>query len=135
MSGIKEHAHLLGVLSDYRVAQLAGLKPATVTYHRKKLGIAAAHAVAPDWSAEEDAKLGAMPDGELAQQIGRTAEAVYLRRMRLKIPAYGSIIQGGDIAAVHLRVPRELKARWVQESRDAGMRLTDWLVQRIERQS
>lgn len=132
MSGIKEHTHLLGVLSDYQVAQLAGLKPATVTYHRKKLGIAAANAVAPDWSAEEDAKLGTMTDVELAEQIGRTADAVYLRRMRMKIPAYGSI-QGDDIAAVHLRVPRELKARWVQESRTAGMRLTEWLVQRIER--
>ncbi len=132
MRKIDEHAHLLGVLSDYKVAQLAGLKPATVTYHRKKMGIAAAHAVAPDWSAEEDERLGTMTDGELAQQIGRTADAVYLRRMRLKIPAYGSI-QGGDVAAVHLRVPSELKAKWVQESRAAGMRLTEWLVQRIER--
>lgn len=129
---IKEHAHLLGVLSDYEVAQMAGLKPATVTYHRKKLGIAAAHAVAPDWSAEEDAKLGTMTDGELAEQIGRTASAVYLRRMRMKIPSYGSI-RGDELATVHMRVPRELKARWVQESRAAGMRLTEWLVQRIER--
>ena len=35
---------------------------------------------------------------------------------------------------IHLRVPAELKARWVRESRAAGMRLTDWIVQRVERQ-
>jgi len=35
-------------------------------------------------------------------------------------------------ATVHLRVPAELKARWVRESRDAGMRLTDWILQRVE---
>jgi hypothetical protein len=32
-----------------------------------------------------------------------------------------------------MRVPTELKARWVRESRAAGMRLTDWIVQRVER--
>ena len=33
---------------------------------------------------------------------------------------------------IHLRVPAALKARWVRESRAAGMRLTDWIVQRVE---
>ena len=33
---------------------------------------------------------------------------------------------------IHLRVPAELKARWVRESRAAGMRLTDWIVARID---
>ena len=37
-------------------------------------------------------------------------------------------------ALVHLRIPAELKARWVRESRAAGMRLTDWIVQRVEAQ-
>lgn len=37
-------------------------------------------------------------------------------------------------ALIHLRVPSELKARWVRESRAAGMRLTDWIVQRVEAQ-
>ena len=37
-------------------------------------------------------------------------------------------------ALIHLRVPAELKARWVRESRAAGMRLTDWIVQRVEAQ-
>ena len=35
---------------------------------------------------------------------------------------------------IHRRVPAELKARWVRESRAAGMRLTDWIVQRVEAQ-
>ena len=35
-------------------------------------------------------------------------------------------------ALIHLRVPAELKARWVRESRAAGIRLTDWIVQRVE---
>ena len=37
-------------------------------------------------------------------------------------------------ALIHLRVPAELKARWVRESRAAGMRLTDWIVSRVEAQ-
>ena len=37
-------------------------------------------------------------------------------------------------ALIHLRVPAELKARWVRESRAAGMRLTDWVLSRVERQ-
>ena len=37
-------------------------------------------------------------------------------------------------AIIHLRVPAELKARWVRESRAAGMRLTDWIVERVEAQ-
>ena len=35
-------------------------------------------------------------------------------------------------ALIHLRVPAAIKARWVRESRAAGMRLTDWIVQRVE---
>jgi len=37
-----------------------------------------------------------------------------------------------DDALIHLRVPAGLKARWVRESRAAGMRLTDWIIQRME---
>lgn len=40
----------------------------------------------------------------------------------------------GD-TTIHLRVPAALKARWVRESRAAGMRLTDWIVQRVETQN
>ena len=35
-------------------------------------------------------------------------------------------------ALIHLRVPAELKARWVRESRAAGMRLTDWVRERVD---
>lgn len=38
-----------------------------------------------------------------------------------------------DDALIHLRVPAGLKARWVRESRAASMRLTDWVVTRVER--
>lgn len=37
-----------------------------------------------------------------------------------------------DDALIHLRVPAGLKARWVRESRAAGMRLTDWIIERVE---
>ena len=37
-------------------------------------------------------------------------------------------------ALIRLRVPAATKARWVRESRAAGMRLTDWIVQRVEAQ-
>lgn len=37
-----------------------------------------------------------------------------------------------DDALIHLRVPAGLKARWVRESRAAGMRLTDWIIKRVE---
>lgn len=37
-------------------------------------------------------------------------------------------------ALIHLRVPAATKARWVRESRAAGMRLTDWICQCVEAQ-
>lgn len=37
-------------------------------------------------------------------------------------------------ALIHMRVPAATKARWVRESRAAGMRLTDWIVQRVDAQ-
>lgn len=40
----------------------------------------------------------------------------------------------GSDALVHLRIPVAVKARWVRESRTAGAKLTDWIVQRVERQ-
>jgi hypothetical protein len=35
-------------------------------------------------------------------------------------------------ALIHLRVPAATKARWVQQSRAAGMRLTDWITEKVE---
>ena len=37
-------------------------------------------------------------------------------------------------ALIHLRVTAATKARWVRESRAAGMRLTDWIVSKVEAQ-
>jgi len=38
-----------------------------------------------------------------------------------------------DSTTIHLRVPATTKAIWVRQSRAAGMRLTDWIVQRVEK--
>lgn len=38
----------------------------------------------------------------------------------------------GREALVHLHVPAATKARWVRESRAAGMKLSDWIIQRLE---
>lgn len=35
-------------------------------------------------------------------------------------------------ALIHLRVPAATKARWVQKSRAEGMRLTDWITEKVE---
>lgn len=35
-------------------------------------------------------------------------------------------------ATIHLRVPAATKAAWVRESRAAGMRLGDWIIERVE---
>lgn len=37
-----------------------------------------------------------------------------------------------DTATIHLNVPAAIKARWVRESRAAGMRLSDWIIDRVE---
>ena len=36
-------------------------------------------------------------------------------------------------ALIHLNVPAPLKGRWVRASRAAGMRLSDWIIQHVER--
>lgn len=39
-----------------------------------------------------------------------------------------------DDALIHLRVPAATKAAWVRASRAAGLRLTDWIVERVSAQ-
>lgn len=41
--------------------------------------------------------------------------------------------EGGE-ALIHLRVPAATKARWVRQSRADGMKLTDWITNRVEAQ-
>ena len=38
-----------------------------------------------------------------------------------------------DEALIHLRVPAATKARWVRESRASGMRLTDWIIEKVDK--
>lgn len=38
----------------------------------------------------------------------------------------------GRGALIHLHVPAALKAHWVRESRAVGMKLTDWIIKRVE---
>ena len=40
-----------------------------------------------NWTAADDALLGKMPDGQVAQRIGVTPLSVFNRRKRLRIPA------------------------------------------------
>src|SRR2546430_13987534 len=42
----------------------------------------------PDWTVQEQALLGTMPDGELAKKLGRTFMAVRVRRNRLRRPNF-----------------------------------------------
>lgn len=37
-----------------------------------------------------------------------------------------------DDAAIHLRVDRERKARWVAQSRAESKKLGDWIIERVE---
>ena len=44
---------------------------------------------APEWTLQEQALLGKMPDAEAARRLGRTFVAIRLQRSRLGIPNYG----------------------------------------------
>ena len=44
---------------------------------------------APEWTLQEQALLGKMPDAEAAKRLGRTIVAIRVRRQRLNIPNYG----------------------------------------------
>lgn len=48
-------------------------------------------------------------------------------------PRKGEPDEANDEAIIHLRLPRALKAAWVAQSRAEGVKLTDWIVQRVER--
>lgn len=38
-----------------------------------------------------------------------------------------------DLVPMPLRVEKERKARWVRQSRSEGKKLTDWIIERVER--
>lgn len=37
------------------------------------------------------------------------------------------------LSVIHISVPRAVKARWVKASQASGMKLTDWIVEQLER--
>jgi hypothetical protein len=47
----------------------------------------------PEWTLQEQAILGKMPDAEAAKRLGRTFNAVRLRRSRLGIPNFGNPVR------------------------------------------
>lgn len=36
------------------------------------------------------------------------------------------------LSVIHINVPRALKARWVKASQARGLKLTDWIIERLE---
>lgn len=36
------------------------------------------------------------------------------------------------LSVIHINVPRELKARWVKTSQARGLKLTDWIIDKLE---
>lgn len=36
------------------------------------------------------------------------------------------------LSVIHINVPRAVKARWVRQSQAEGLRLTDWIIKRLE---
>lgn len=52
-------------------------------------------------------------------------------RSRYSAPDGAPALPATD-AVVHMRVPAHLKAAWVKQSQASGMKLADWIVQRVE---
>jgi hypothetical protein len=81
---------LLGTASDAAVAAEIGVSRPVVTMKRRILGIPSFNAPPHDahtvtWNAAEEAMLGKVSDAELAEILGRSRVAVYLRRRMLGI--------------------------------------------------
>ncbi|CAN8141109.1 hypothetical protein THIOSC15_2720021 [uncultured Thiomicrorhabdus sp.] len=36
-------------------------------------------------------------------------------------------------SSVHMRVPTELKAKWVHEAQKNGMKLTEWIIKKLNK--
>ncbi len=81
---------LLGTASDAAVAAELGVSRPVVTIKRRILGIPSFNAPPHDahtvnWTADEEAMLGKVSDAQLAEILGRSRAAVYLRRRMLGI--------------------------------------------------
>lgn len=89
-----EEELLLGTMSDRDAAQRLGRTEISVRTRRLALRVpkfgARPRKLAGErrrWTPEEDALLGTMPDPDVAARLGRTVDAVGLRRLALEIPA------------------------------------------------
>jgi hypothetical protein len=94
-----EYLHLLGAISDGRVAEQAGMSRENVSYHRRKLGIGKADDLSRmqpppktknkfTFTQEIINMLGTVPDHEIASILGMTDKGVGYRRNKLGIKAY-----------------------------------------------
>ena len=86
-----EEDALLGTASDRDLADRLGLHADTVGRRRRALGIASyskrSYPIpAHEWTGEEVALLGKVPDEEVARRLGLSYEVVGYRRRRLGIP-------------------------------------------------
>lgn len=80
----------LGVETDAAIARRIGCPTVTVLQARKRRGIPPAHPRGRTWTTIEDARLGVMPDAELAEFMGIDVRTVARRRIALKIESYGN---------------------------------------------
>jgi len=119
---LPEHLALLGKVSDRIASQITGHPISSVRAKRIGLGrtepgakhpsrrqTRAAFAVTTKpkvfgvrWSPQEDRLLGSMSDGALALKLGRSVEAVSMRRVRLRISLAQPIVKSWDDEEVRL---------------------------------
>ena len=97
-----KYAGLLGIISDARIAEQAGLCRETITYHRSCAGIGAScdRSRVVGWaeghipfnkqpiSKKTERLFGVVSDYELAKRVGLTKSAVRNRRIKAGLPAY-----------------------------------------------
>src|SRR5437867_4396705 len=76
---------------------------------------------APEWTLQEQALLGKMPDAEAAKRLGRTIVAIRVRRQRLNIPNFGQPFKRWTSAELALlgTMPDRLLARKLRRTRIA----------------
>src|SRR5438876_4658211 len=76
---------------------------------------------APEWTLQEQALLGKMPDAEAAKRLGRTIVAIRVRRQRLNIPNFGQPFKRWTSAEMALlgTMPDRVLARKLRRTRIA----------------
>jgi biotin operon repressor len=82
---LEHELELLGLKSDQEVACLTGHPPGAVDAKRQKLKIPPAHSALRQWSKEEIALIGVVPNRKLAQRLNCSRDIVAHKRRRLGI--------------------------------------------------